>query len=247
MSDNLLDPRINFVKKKYRSLARLIAFSSGKGGVGKSTLSALSAMYMASKGYRVGLLDLDLYGPSTHVILNADIHTLPEEESGVVPPLVNGVYFMSVVYYSENKPLVMRGGDLRNAVMELLTIINWPSLDYLIIDMPPGLGDTLLDIAEFIPASFVVVTNPTKIAMESVEKLVDFLKTQNLSVSGIVENMKTKDSSFVKSKADSLNIKYLGSIGFYPDIEDLYGNPDKIAGSEISRELEMVLKKGIGI
>ncbi len=237
-----LDPRKVFVKKKYSKFPVILAFASGKGGVGKSTLSGLFSLYLAKKGYKVGLMDLDLYGPSSHVILGAETKTLPEEEKGVIPPLTNGVHFISVVFYSENKPLVMRGRDISDAVLELLTITNWPALDYLIFDMPPGMGDVLLSVTELTPAQYLVVSGPSKIAMESVEKLIEFLKDQSLPYIGLVENMAHEGNEFVKMRCDKMKFPYIGRISFYPEIEEFYGNPSKIISSHIKDEFDRLFE-----
>lgn len=237
-----LDPRKVFVKKKYNEFPRIIAFASGKGGVGKSTLSGLFSMYLAQKGYRIGLMDLDFYGPSSHIILNAEIKNFPKEDKGVVPPLASNVYFMSVVFYSENKPLVMRGRDLSEAVIEILTITNWPKLDYIIFDMPPGLGDVLLTISELVSAHFIVVSGPSKVMMESVEKLIEFIKEQNIPYIGLIENMARKDSDFVSSRCEEIGFPYIGKVSFYENIEDLYGKPADIVSSPIGSEFNSILR-----
>lgn len=239
-----LDPRRIFVKDKYGGFSNLLAFASGKGGVGKSTLSGLFSMYLAQKGYKTGLLDLDLYGPSAHVILGAPLEGLPEEENGVVPKVVNGVYFMSVVFYSENRPLVMRGKDLKDAVLELLTITNWPELDWLIFDMPPGLGDTLLEVSELTPARYIVVTNSSRLSMESVEKLIEFIKTQKLEYHGLIENMVMGDGlKYIEDRCKEIGIPYLGSVSFYRDIEKLYANPGALMSSPLKEDFERLFHK----
>lgn len=239
-SENRIEPRKIYVKSKYQNIGKILAFSSGKGGVGKSTLSGFFAMYLSEVGYKVGLLDLDLYGPSCHVVLGADTKEYPKEEKGVIPPMVHGVYFMSSVFYTENKPLVVRGSGLNNAAVELLTITNWPELDYLIIDMPPGLGDILLDTSELLPAKFIVITNQSKISMESVKKLIDYLKNQNLPILGLIENMKMSVDDFVETECKKQNIPYLGEVGFYRDIEEYYGSIDAFSKSKIYTDIEKI-------
>ncbi len=238
-----LDPRKIFVRNKYSRFTNILAFASGKGGVGKSTLSGLFSMYLAQKGYKTGLLDLDLYGPSAHIILGASVEGLPEEENGVIPKEINGVHFMSVVFYSENRPLVMRGRDLGDAVLELLTITNWPELDWLIFDMPPGLGDTLLEVSELTPARYIVVTNSSRLSMESVEKLIEFIKTQNLEYYGLVENMVMNGGlKYIRDKSEEMGVPYLGTVGFYRDIEKLYGAPDALMSSPLKEDFDRLFK-----
>ncbi len=242
-SERHIDPRTVYVKTKYRDIGKIIAFSSGKGGVGKSTLSAFSAMYLANEGFKVGLLDLDLYGPSCHLILGADIGKYPEEKNGVVPPKVSGVYFMSSVFYSENKPLVVRGKGLNDAALEIMTITNWPNLDYLIIDMPPGLGDILLDVSELLTPKFVVVTNESRISMESVKKLLFYIKEQGLPLLGLVENMKMSEGDFIERECKNLNVPYIGKVGFYPDIEENYGEKDGFLKKDVFKDIAGIWRR----
>jgi len=242
-SKKRIEPRKIYVKTKYRNIEKILAISSGKGGVGKSTISGFFSMYLAQKGYKVGLLDLDLYGPSCHLVLGANIKEYPKEEKGVVPPVAQGVYFMSSVFYTENRPLVVRGSGLNDAAIELLTITNWPDLDYLIIDMPPGLGDILLDVSELLPARFVVITNQSRISMESVNKLISYIKDQNLPFLGIVENMKMIEDNFIEMESKTQGIFYLGKVDFYPDIEKYYGNKREFSNSKLYEDISKIWEK----
>ena len=147
-----IDPRELMVKKQLEKVRVIVPIVSGKGGVGKSTLSALIALNLKAKR-RVGLLDLDFYGASQHVLLGAKIER-PVEEKGVVPPEVSRVRFMSIVFYSNDEALAFRGVDATNAFLELLSITRWGELDYLIIDMPPGLGDIFLNLLVFLFSIF---------------------------------------------------------------------------------------------
>ena len=235
------DPRISIIDKRLENVKNIIAIGSGKGGVGKSTFSSLLSLFLNKKGYKVGLLDLDIYGPSTHLILNAE-GKAPEEEYGLKPVDINGIDFMSIIYFTQNKPLIMRGKELTDTILEIFAITRWNNLDYLIIDMPPGMGEVLLDLIKFIKnLQFIVITNPTKIAMETVEKLIKFLKESNYPILGLVENMKNKDGTFVKEKCKELNIKYLGHISFYEDIENYYGIPEKLINPNLEKEINQIV------
>lgn len=235
------DPRVSIIDKRLENVKSIIAIGSGKGGVGKSTFSSLLSLFLNKKGYKVGLLDLDIYGPSTHIILNAKDKN-PEEEYGLKPIDINGIDFMSIIYFTQNKPLIMRGKELTDTILEMFTIIRWDNLDYLIIDMPPGMGEVLLDLLKFIKnLQFIVITNPTKIAMETVEKLIKFLKESNHPILGLVENMKNKNGNFVKEKCKEMNIKYLGHISFYENLEDYYGIPEKLINPNIDKEINQIV------
>lgn len=237
----LIDPRIYAINERIRNIKRIWAVGSGKGGVGKSTLSTFISLILNKKGYRVGLLDLDFYGPSSHIILGLK-DSRPEEEYGIKPINVDGIEFMSIVYFTENKPLVMRGKDVSAALIEILTITHWSNLDFLIIDMPPGMGEILLDTMKFVPSlEFLIVSNSSIISMETVEKLARFLKDQNFVILGLIENMKFSSLDIIKNKCNELEIKYLGEIPFCPELEDCYGNLQDLLNFKISRELDNIL------
>ncbi|MBU0496498.1 MAG: Mrp/NBP35 family ATP-binding protein, partial [Candidatus Thermoplasmatota archaeon] len=145
-----MEARTSIIKKRMANINHIIAVASGKGGVGKSMVASGLALNLAHQGKTVGLLDLDLYGPSTHVILGIqDVY--PEEKNGILPPIIHNIHFMSIVFFTEDKPAPFRGNDITNIIIELLAITQWGSLDYLIIDLPPGLGEETLDIIRFIP------------------------------------------------------------------------------------------------
>ncbi|MCX7845238.1 MAG: Mrp/NBP35 family ATP-binding protein [Dictyoglomaceae bacterium] len=237
----LIDPRIYAIEERIKNIKRIWAVSSGKGGVGKSTLSAIISLLLNKKGYKVGLLDLDFYGPSSHLILGVkDIK--PVEEYGIKPINIDGIKFMSIIYFTNNKPLVMRGKDVSDTLMELLTIIRWNNLDFLIIDMPPGMGEILLDVIRFMSKlEFLIISNSSKISMETVEKLVKFLKPQNFFILGLIENMKVSPFNYIEDKCKEFNIRYLGEIPFYPEIENYYGNFQELLNLEISKKLDNIL------
>ena len=133
-----MEVRTSVIEKRLKNIKRIISVASGKGGVGKSLVASSLALSLSKRGYKVGLLDLDLYGPSSHIILGVDDYGFPEEEKGIIPPKISGINFMSIVYFTEDKPSPFRGIDISNIIIELLAITQWGELDYLIIDMPPG-------------------------------------------------------------------------------------------------------------
>ena len=139
------DPRLAVISKRLEDVENIIAVSSGKGGVGKSMIATSLALNLRDRNYKVGLLDLDFTSPSTHFILGIE-GLYPEEEYGIIPPDAHGLSYMSITHYSLDKPAPLRGADVSNAIIELLAITRWGELDYLIIDMPPGIGDATLDV-----------------------------------------------------------------------------------------------------
>jgi ATP-binding protein involved in chromosome partitioning len=238
-----MEPRTSIIKNRLQNVSRIITVASGKGGVGKSLVASALALSLVKKGKRVGLLDLDLYGPSSHIILGVT-DAFPKEENGLIPPTVHGIKFMSIVYFTEEKPSPFRGVDITNIILELLAITQWGSLDYLIIDMPPGIGDETLDVMRFIQQSeFLVVTTPSKVAMGAVNKLLVLLKELKKPVLGVLENMAMNDSSYIQKEVKTLGLPYLGKIKFDETLEDAIGNPDQLSTTKFMKELERVLKK----
>ncbi|MGF3585357.1 MAG: ATP-binding protein [Thermoplasmatota archaeon] len=238
-----MEPRTAVIEKRLSQIKKTIAVASGKGGVGKSLIASSLALYLSKKGYKVGLLDLDLYGPSTHIILGIK-NVLPKEEKGLVPPKIYGIKFMSIVHFTGDKPAPFKGDDISNIIIELLAITQWGPLDYLIIDMPPGLGDETLDLIRLVKRSeFLVVTAPSKVSMGAVGKLLSILKELKLPIIGVLENMKMVDSSYIKDGVSKMKIKYLGYILFDKKLEDSIGNLSKLQRTDFMKDLENVLGK----
>jgi ATP-binding protein involved in chromosome partitioning len=153
---------------------------------------------------------------------------------------------MSIVYYTEDKPSPFRGVDISNIIIELLAITRWGELDYLVIDMPPGIGDETLDVIRLVKNSeFLVVSTPSKVSMGAVGKLLKILKELNLPVIGVVENMKMNSSEYIEDCVSSIGLSYLGSISFDKKLEDSIGIPDKLMRSGFMKDLENILTKVI--
>ena len=157
----MVDPRTSVINERLSRINRIIAVSSGKGGVGKSMVATTLALTLAHNGCKVGLFDLDFTSPSTHVILGAE-NVQPKEEKGLIPPTVHGLEYMSLVYFVGDNPAPLRGADVSNALIELLSVTQWGALDFLVIDMPPGIGDAVLDLVRLIKRiEFLIVTTPS--------------------------------------------------------------------------------------
>ncbi len=240
---NFLDPRISYIEKRFEKIKRVIGVSSGKGGVGKSTISTFISLLLNKKGYKTGLLDLDIYGPSTHIILGIKKEKI-EENFGVEPVKIGDLKYFSSIFFTENKPFFMRGKELSEAIHEILTIVNWNELDFLIIDMPPGFGEGTLELLRLIKKiEFLIVTNPSIVSIETVKKLIETLKELNYKILGLIENMKTVDFDFTGELYEKLNVSFLGSIPYFYDIEETFGNIDTMVESNVSLYLDKVLNK----
>lgn len=238
-----MDVRPSVIDKRFANISQIISVASGKGGVGKSLIASSLALDLVEKEYKVGLLDLDLYGPSSHIILGVK-DVFPEEEKGIIPPEVNGIKFMSIVFFTEDKPSAFRGIDISNIIIEILAITQWGRLDFLIIDMPPGIGDEILDIIRFVKKSkFLVVTTPSKVSIGAVSKLLKILKELKIPIIGVLENMKIKDLSNIEKTVAEMDIKFIGSIPFDENIEDAIGDTHKLLQSKFVNELKKNLEK----
>ena len=240
----MIDPREIAINARLEKVRRIIPVVSGKGGVGKSLISTTLALALAEKGYKVGLLDLDFHGASDHVILGFEPKEFPEEDKGVVPPTVHGIKFMTIAYYTENRPTPLRGKEISDALIELLTITRWDELDYLVIDMPPGLGDQLLDVLRFLKrGEFLVVATPSKLALNVVEKLIQLLLEEKHKVIGVVENMKLDNEEDVRKLAERYNVPYLVGIPFYPELDAKVGNVEELMKTEFAEKVLELAEK----
>jgi len=238
-----MEARVSVITKRLDKINRIISVASSKGGVGKSLVASTLALSLSEKGYKVGLLDLDLYGPSSHIILGVK-KKFPIEEKGLIPPKVNGIKFMSIVYFTEDKPSAFRGVDITNIIIEILAITQWGSLDYLVLDMPPGIGDEILDVIRFIKKSeFLVITIPSKVAMGAVSKLLKILKELKIPMIGVLENMKMKNTSMVEELVKNLGLKYIGSISYDEKLEGAIGNTNLILKTKFIKELDRNIEK----
>jgi ATP-binding protein involved in chromosome partitioning len=238
-----MDPRIGIIDERFRDIGNIISVGSGKGGVGKSIVAANLALQLAEKGLKVGLLDLDFQGSSDHVILGLP-EKMPEEKKGIIPPTHHGIKFISLVYYTQNRPVPFRGRNFTDALLELLAVTIWGKLDFLIMDMPPGIGDHTLDLIEFIKQNaFLIVTTPSKVAFETVKKLITFLKEQKIPLLGLLENMKLDDSNYVWEESKKMEVSYLGALPFDQSLENAIGKPEKLRQTELSHTLLGVTDK----
>jgi len=235
------DPRIAVINSRFEKVGKIIAVSSGKGGVGKSMLATGLALNLRDKGYKVGLLDLDFTSPSTHVIMGID-RLYPEEDYGIIPPLAHGLRYMSITYYSLDEPAPLRGVDVSNAIIELLAITRWGELDYLVIDMPPGIGDATLDAIRLIPGiQFIVVTTPSRVAYQSVRRLLLLLRRLDIPVVGVVENMVMNPSEYIRSSVEELGLPYLGSIEYDEELEETIGDVETYSRTSFYKRVGEIL------
>ena len=173
-------------------IRHIIVVASGKGGVGKSTTTVNIALALQKLGNRVGVLDADIYGPSMPTMLGVDKVKPELENEQFVPIDAHGLAMLSIgsLLDGDNTPVAWRGPKATGALMQLYNQTNWPQLDYLVIDMPPGTGDIQLTLAQRIPVTgAVIVTTPQHIALLDAQKGIEMFNKTNIPVLGVVENM----------------------------------------------------------
>ncbi len=239
----MIDPRKNIIKERLKSIKRIVAVSGGKGGIGKSIISTLTALILKDDGKNVGLLDMDFTSPSTHIILGQEKLPFPEEEKGIIPLNIDGLSYLSIVSYTQDNPTPLRGEDITNAILELFYITRWGNLDYLILDLPPGIGDVLLELLVLTrKIEFLLVTTPSSLSWQTFIKVVRLLKGQNIPIIGALLNMVNSSTYGFEEKITSSGIKYLGKLNLYSDLEKYIGKPDEIMDTAMVKELKDILE-----
>jgi ATP-binding protein involved in chromosome partitioning len=235
-----MDPRTTVISERLSRIGRIIAVSSGKGGVGKSLVATTLALTLARKGCKVGLFDLDFTSPSTHLILGVK-NVQPKEDKGIVPPFVRGLAYMSLVYFSGDQATPLRGADVSNALIELLSVTQWGELDFLVIDMPPGIGDAVLDLIRLVKRiEFLIVTTPSLLAFEIVKKQVRLLQDLKVPIIGVVENMKMNRAKNIEQETEKLGTKFLTGIPYDPKVEEAIGDEAKLLDTELAQGIREV-------
>jgi ATP-binding protein involved in chromosome partitioning len=175
------------------NVKNIIVVASGKGGVGKSTVSANLALALQAEGAKVGVLDADIYGPSQPRMLGIEGKPQSPDGKSILPMHAHGMEAMSIGFLvSEDTPMIWRGPMVTQAMMQLLGDTRWEMLDYLVVDLPPGTGDIQLTLAQKVPvAGAVIVTTPQDIALLDAIKALKMFEKVEVAVLGVVENMAT--------------------------------------------------------
>jgi ATP-binding protein involved in chromosome partitioning len=238
----------------YPNLGRIVAVSSGKGGVGKSTVCVNLAVALAATGARVGVLDADIYGPNVPRMLGVD--AAPEVRGDkIVPLLAHGVKVMSLGFLIEREqPAIWRGPIVMKIITQFLRDVNWDTLDYLFVDMPPGTGDAQLSLVQATAvAGVIIVTTPQEVAVGDALRGAKMFERVDVPVLGVVENMSYFESPETgkplaifgsgggRRLADELGVPLLGEIPLYTPVREGGddGRPIVVAdaGSTAARQL----------
>lgn len=230
--------------------ANVIAVTSGKGGVGKSTVSVNLAIALAQRGFRVGILDADVYGPNVPRLTNTDLEKIRwNDDNKIIPSENYGIKIMSVALTTptSDTPLVWRSSVAVSALIQFLEDVEWGELDFLVIDMPPGTGDIQLTMAQELPITAgVIVTTPQLVASDDVSRAIRMFQDIHVPMAGLVENMSyfiapdtgTRYDIFGsgggKRLAMRYNIPLLGQIPLNMDIREGSdnGEPPVVLGSD---------------
>lgn len=213
------DPRIE--AKLGLSIKNIIAVASGKGGVGKSTVSVNLAVSLGQAGAQVGLLDADIYGPNIPIMMGVD--EMPPVEAGkLIPAEAHGVRFISMGFLlPAEQALIWRGPMLHKAIQQLFTDVRWGALDYLIVDLPPGTGDAQLSLAQIAPLSGgVIVTMPQRVSVADARRGAAAFAQLEVPILGVIENMTGEifGSGGGESAAGELDTPLLGVIALDADV-----------------------------
>ena len=229
-------------------VAHVVAVGSGKGGVGKTTVAVNLAVALGKLGYRVGLMDADIYGPNVPTMLGVTRQPNVVGENRIEPIGAHGVKFISMGLISPgDKPMVMRGPMLHQIVRQFLTQVEWGELDFLIVDLPPGTGDVVISLVQTVPLTgAVVVSTPSDVALEDARKALEMFHQVRVEVIGLVENMShftcphcrevidIFSSGGTERTAAQFGLPFLGSLDLDPSIRKGgdTGMPVSLAGPE---------------
>lgn len=228
-------------RKVLPKVKKIIAVASGKGGVGKSTVCANLAAGVAKRGYKVGLIDADIYGPSMPLMFDVFDEkpglSSPEEGGKILPVENHGVKLLSIGFFAEaNQAIVWRGPMASKALSQMFTDVQWGELDYLFIDLPPGTGDIHLQLVQQIPLDgVVIVSTPQPVALADARKGVGMFQLENINIPvlGIIENMSwftpeelPENKYYIfgkegaKQLADELNVRLLAQVPLIQSIRE---------------------------
>lgn len=182
------EPTIPFAQPD--STTRVYAVASGKGGVGKSSMTVNLAVALAARGFKVGVLDADIYGHSVPGLLGSDQRPTAVDDM-IMPPIAHGVKLISIGHFVDgNAPVVWRGPMLHRAIQQFLADVFWGDLDFLFMDLPPGTGDVAISVAQLVPnAELLIVTTPQAAAAEVAERAGSITQQTRQRVAGVIENM----------------------------------------------------------
>jgi ATP-binding protein involved in chromosome partitioning len=243
----VIDPREAGIALRLSEVRRILAVSSGKGGVGKSTCATVGALLLARRGLAVGLLDLDFQGASCHTLRGCR-PGLPVEDHGLLPlEPAPGLRFATIASFIGERPAAMRGAALAEALREILAVTRWGPLDVLVVDMPPGIHDTTLEFTRLAPAAdHLVVAAGSRLATSVAARLLQHLRDSGARVVGLVENMAHAGATgSVTSLAAAACAPFLGALPLDPSLETATGDPGRLLATPFACSLEPILDRAL--
>ena len=226
----------------------IIAVGSGKGGVGKTTLAVNLALVLAKLGYRVGLLDADVYGPNVPLMLGINAQPKVLGDNRIEPLEAHGLKVISVGFLNPgDKPLIWRGPMLHSIIKQFLGSVVWGELDYLVVDLPPGTGDVALSLIQTVPLTgAIVVSTPSDVSLQDARKAIEMFRQMKVDIVGMVENMSYFTCPHCHHEIDifsrggaektaaQFDVSFLGNIELDPEIRKAgdNGKPTVLNGED---------------
>ena len=228
---------------------RVLAVASGKGGVGKSSVTVNLAAALADEGQRVGILDADVYGHSVPHLLG--VHQRPVlVDKMIVPPVRDGLHLMSIGFFlDDNSPVMWRGPMLHRALEQFLSDVHWPELDTLLVDMPPGTGDVAISLGQLLPrAEVIVVTTPQPLAQEVAVRAAQMAQRTNTRLIGVVENMTSEvfGSGGGERLSRALDVPLLGTVPLDARLRESGDEGDPVVWAAPDSEAAVALRELAG-
>ena len=245
-------------------IKRVVAVASGKGGVGKSTVSVNLACALRHLGAKVGLLDCDIYGPSIPLMMGVQQRPGLSEDEKMIPPTSHGVKLMSMGFLLDgDQPVIWRGPMIQRTIQQFITVVDWGELDFLLVDLPPGTGDAQLTLCQTVPLDGgVIVTTPQEASLGVVRKGIAMFEKVNVPILGIVENMSyftapNGDRIEIfghgggRAEAERRKVSFLGEVPIFTEIRAggdrgvpvVVSAPDQPAGQAFLRVAESLREK----
>ena len=232
------------VDRRLAKVKHVVLVMSGKGGVGKSVVSATLAALLGGAGRSVGLMDADIYGPSAALLLGA--HSEPEEgRQGLIPPRIHGIKIMSVDLFASGEPMPLTGKGATQVITEMLALTYWGPLDFLIVDMPPATSDIMMLFTSLKARGLaaMVVTMPDNLSLSVARRVLDLLRSGRIPLLGVLGNMVGRgsdDETGPQRLAREFRVRFLGNLPYDAEVRKAVnkGDLNLLLGTQFAHALE---------
>lgn len=248
-----LDFREGMVTRRLKRVDKVLLVLSGKGGVGKSVVSATLAALLAKNGRAVGLMDADVHGPSSALLLGARGQP-GEGRSGLTPLVSAGVKVMSIDFFAPGRPIPLTGEEARQVILEMLALTDWGDLDYLVVDMPPATGDVMMTLTSLAKedASALVVTMPDRLSLAVARRVLQLLQSGKVPVVGVLGNMHGRgrppgmsDDDGPRRLAEEFGVRFLGKLPYDNGVQGAVERGD--IGILLGSNFGKALRRSMGV